>query len=74
MRIPVTALCFLLVLITASPAKERPRSLLTNGSFELVVPAGAMKDGGHGAWKVGAGGQVPSGWTLNTVYPGTMPW
>jgi len=72
MRTAVTALCLLLILTSISSAREGPRSLLGNGSFERVVPAGAMKDGGHGAWKVGADGNVPAGWTLNTVYPGTM--
>ncbi len=72
MRITVTALGLLLILTTSSPAREGPRSILENGSFELVVPAGAIKDGGQGAWKAGANGKVPAGWTLNTGYPGTM--
>ncbi len=72
MRIAVTTLCLLLALMAPSQAEEGPRSLLANGSFEHVVPAGALPDSGHGAWKVGADGKVPSGWTLNAAYPGTM--
>ncbi len=72
MRIAISVTVLLLLLLVAAPAEERPSSLLQNGSFEALVPAKPVKDSGAGAWTFGEDRRVPSGWTLNSAYPGRM--
>lgn len=72
---PAVLVCFLVV---GGPAAARggapasPDSLLSNSSFERLVPGAVGKDVGQGTWTLGGDGRVPDGWSLNLGYPGTL--
>lgn len=61
---------WLVLLLCASAAEQNP-SVLKNGGFEAVREARPGADGLVNGWKV-APLQVPTSWTPNSAYPGSL--
>lgn len=67
--IAAAALLFLILATAVSAQNEMP---LTNGDFELVTELTPGADGLCQGWRLGDPPVIPSGWTLNTHYVGTL--
>ena len=61
-----------LVFATVGLASAEP--LVTNGGFETPVTLSAtpVPDSGFGLWALGPDHRAPSGWTMNSAFPGDL--
>lgn len=64
----------LFVVLAVCSAWAQPDMLLQNGGFEdtRVVAGAASPDQGFGVWALGEDRLAPSGWSLNSAYPGSL--
>jgi len=68
----LTRLALSIALLTAIGVWGQPQALVANGGFEAVTKQTPGADGLVAGWDLGDAPQIPTGWMLNTAYPGRL--